>query len=121
MPTSGSPSSAPNLAPAGPPLEGVGTGFALADLDGDGTPEVVASSPDPASTDRVRVLPARAGAAPLLEGPAVEGALLAGAGGDLTGDGVDDAVLAAAISTPEGPATQLWIVTGDPRTPEGVP
>ena len=31
-----------DLSPAGPPLPGVGVGFALADLDGDGTAEVVA-------------------------------------------------------------------------------
>ncbi|WP_242361748.1 VCBS repeat-containing protein [Anaeromyxobacter sp. SG17] len=98
-----------------PVLPSVGTGFALADLDGDGVAEIVASAPTPAPPDRVRVLAARPGAAPLLESGPVEGALLAGAGGDLTGDGLDDAVLAAIVRGPGGVATELLLVTSDPR------
>jgi len=102
--------------PGGPVvLPGVGTGFALADLDGDGTPEVVASSADPSGADRLRVLPARAGAAPLLETGPLEGAVLSGAGGDLTGDGVDDAVLGAVVDGAAGAETILLLVTADPR------
>lgn len=114
----------PDLSPAAalplPPAPGergpTGTGFALADLDGDGTAEVVASSAEGAAGDRIRIL------APLVEGPVlflsppVEGAILAGGAGDLTGDGVDDAVLAAVSSPPGGtPATDLLLVTSDPR------
>jgi len=116
----------PDLTPASAPaapgeaggpivLSGVGSGFALADLDGDGTPEVVASSADPSGSDRLRVLPARAGAAPLLETGPLEGAVLSGAGGDLTGDGVDDAILGAVVDGAHGEETVLLLVTGDPR------
>jgi hypothetical protein len=96
-------------------LPSIGTGFALADLDGDGLAEIVASAPVASPPDRVRVLTARAGAAPLLESGPIDGAILSGAGGDLTGDGVDDAVLAVLVRGPEGPATDLLLVTADPR------
>lgn len=96
-------------------LPSVGTGFALADLDGDGLAEVVASAPVVAPPDRVRVLAARPGAAPLLESGPIDGLILAGAGGDLTGDGVDDAVLATLVKGAEGLATELLLVTADPR------
>jgi FG-GAP repeat protein len=101
--------------PTAPALPAVGTGFALADLDGDGVAEIVASAPTAAPPDRVRVLAARPGAAPLLETGPVEGAILAGAGGDLTGDGLDDAVLAAIVRSAGGVATELLLVTSDPR------
>ncbi len=90
-----------------------GSGFALADLDGDGTAELVASSPDPAGPERLRVLAPLAEAPLLLVSPPIPGAVLAGAGGDLTGDGVDDAVLAAVV--PGAAATELLLVTSDPR------
>ena len=90
-----------------------GSGFALADLDGDGTAELVASSPDPAGPERLRVLAPLAEAPLLLVSPPIPGAVLAGAGGDLTGDGVDDAVLAAEV--PGAAATELLLVTSDPR------
>jgi hypothetical protein len=90
-----------------------GSGFALADLDGDGVAELVASSADPAAPERIRILAPLAGAPLVLESPPVDGALLAGAGGDLTGDGLDDAVLAAVHAGPA--ATDLWLVTSDPR------
>ncbi|ABS27590.1 FG-GAP repeat protein [Anaeromyxobacter sp. Fw109-5] len=96
-------------------LASIGTGFALADLDGDGLAEVVASAPVVVPPDRVRVLPARPGAAPLLESSPIDGLILAGAGGDLTGDGVDDAVLATLVKGAEGLATELLLVTADPR------
>jgi hypothetical protein len=100
--------------PAGAPV--TGSGFALADLDGDGTAELVASSPDPSTPDRIRVLAPLARAPLLLESPPVAGAILAGAGGDLTGDGVDDAVLAAVVTGAGGEiATDLLLVTADPR------
>jgi hypothetical protein len=112
----------PGLAPAGPSLEGVGAGLALADLDGDGTAEVIASAPAPAPrqsatrADRIRILAPRAAAPLLLESGPIEGAILAGAAGDLTGDGLDDAVLAAVVATPDGgAATDLYLVTADPR------
>jgi hypothetical protein len=112
------------LGPAGQ-LEGVGAGFALADLDGDGTAELVASLATPAAPDRLRVLrlaptgrPAegaeRAGP-PAFESPPVAGLILCGAAADLTGDGHDDALLAADASGPDGPATELWLLTADVR------
>jgi hypothetical protein len=105
----------PDLAPAGEPLVGVGSGFALADLDGDGVAEVIASEPAAAAPDRLRILAPRAAAPLLLEAP-VEGLVLAGGAADLTGDGVDDAVLAAVSRADDGAAvTDLLLVTADPR------
>jgi hypothetical protein len=96
-----------------------GSGFALADLDGDGSPELVASSADPDGAERIRILAPLAPGAPLAE-TAVAGSVLAGAAGDLTGDGVDDALLAAVLAGPDGAAvTDLLLVTSDPR--EGTP
>jgi hypothetical protein len=110
----------PDLEPIGPPAPPgapvTGSGFALADLDGDGTAELVASSPDPAAPERIRVLAPLAGKPLLLESPPIAGAILAGAAGDLTGDGLDDAVLAAVIARDDGaPVTDLLLVSADPR------
>jgi hypothetical protein len=100
-------------APALPP---VGAGVALADLDGDGVAEVVASAPVTAPPDRVSVLAARAGAAaPLLVFEPIAGLVVAGAGGDLTGDGIDDALLASVAREADGSErTVLLLVTSDP-------
>jgi len=106
----------PDLQPAGPGLPGIGVGFALADLDGDGTAEVVASSAAPSAGDRVRVIAPRAERPLLLESDPMPGAILAGAGGDLTGDGVDDAVLALVSRGTDGAwTTELLLVTSDAR------
>jgi hypothetical protein len=107
----------PDLRPVAPSSAlATGSGFALADLDGDGTAELVASSADPSAPERIRVLAPLARAPLLLESAPVPGAILAGAGGDLTGDGVDDAVLAAVSAGPGGEAfTDLLLVTADPR------
>lgn len=92
-------------------LEGVGAGLALADLDGDGEPELVASDATAAGEDRIRVL--RLPGGELLHASArLPGSILAGAAADLTGDGLDDAVLAAELP---GGATELWLVSADPR------
>jgi hypothetical protein len=100
----------PDLAVVGR-LEGVGAGLALADLDGDGEPELVASDATAAAEDRIRVL--RLPGGELLHASAsLPGSILAGAAADLTGDGLDDAVLAAALP---GGATELWLVSADPR------
>lgn len=109
----------PDLSPVSPaaPADALatGSGFALADLDGDGTAELVASSQTPDPPDRVRVL-APLARAPLLAESAVAGVVLAGAGGDVTGDGVDDAVLAAVAPAADGsPETTLLLVSADPR------
>jgi hypothetical protein len=93
-----------------------GSGFALADLDADGTPELVASSPDPAAPERIRVLAPLADAPVVLASEPIAGAILAGAAGDLTGDGVDDAVLGAVVTGDDGSiSTELLLVTSDPR------
>jgi hypothetical protein len=110
----------PDLAPvrgATPlPVPASGSGFALADLDGDGTAELVASSPAPGGPDRIRVLAPLAASPVLFESAAIEGTILAAAGGDLTGDGVDDAVVAAIVTGDDGaPASELLLVTADPR------
>jgi hypothetical protein len=95
-----------------------GTAFALADLDGDGVPELVASDPAPTSSDHVRVLSLQPGAAPLLVSEPLAGELLAGAAGDLTGDGVDDAILALVGRGDAGQAeTVLLLVTSDGGSP----
>jgi hypothetical protein len=111
------------LAPAGEVAD-VGTGFALADLDGDGRSELVASRTGPGSPDGVRVLRLDAGPRPastqtataMWESPPIPGAVLSAAAWDLTGDGLDDVVLAAVQPGPDGVAgTELWLVTLDPR------
>ncbi len=101
-----------DLAPAAPDVAGVGAGFALADVDGDGEAEVVASSAAPGTVDRVRVLRPGATADTAFISAPVEGSFVAGAAADLTGDGMDDAVLAAAL--PDGRA-RLWLLTADAR------
>jgi hypothetical protein len=106
----------PELRPVAPALAGVGVGFALADLDGDGTPEVVASSPSDAPQDRIRIIAPLMARPLLLESDPIAGAIQAGAGGDVTGDGVDDAVLAAVRRGPDGAwVTDLLLVTADAR------
>ena len=95
-----------------PDVPGVGAGFALADLDGDGEPEMVASSAVPGPRDHVRVLRHGAQVAAVFESADVEGALLAGAAADVTGDGLDDAILAAALP---GGGTRLWLLSTDAR------
>ncbi|HEU4383811.1 MAG TPA: VCBS repeat-containing protein [Anaeromyxobacteraceae bacterium] len=100
----------PDLAPVGR-LEGVGAGLALADLDGDGEPELVASDAAAGIEDRVRVLRLPSGQA-VHESASLPGSILAGAAADLTGDGRDDAVLCASL--PDG-TSELWLVTADRR------
>jgi hypothetical protein len=106
----------PALEPLGPPVQAVGAGFALADLDGGGEPALVASSAEPGVQDRVRVL-RLGGSAPetTFESPLVSGSILAGAAADLTGDGLDDAIFAALVAgtAPGVSVTQLYLVTGD--------
>jgi hypothetical protein len=110
------PDLAPVARPAGAAPLATGSGFALADLDGDGTAELVASSPAAAGPDRLRVLAPLARTPLLFESAPIEGAVLAAAGGDLTGDGVDDVVVAAVGEGDDGaPASTLLLLTADPR------
>lgn len=103
-----------DLTASGSPLTGVGTGFALANLDGDGEPELVSSSAEPGADDRVRVLRLRpSGAEPIFESSPIAGTILAGAAVDFTGDGLDDALLASILPSGE---SQIWLVTTDPRS-----
>jgi hypothetical protein len=106
----------PTLQIVDSPIEGAGAGFALADLDGDGEPELVMSSAEPGAQDRLRVL-RLGGAAPemLFESAPIPGSILAGTTGDLTGDGLDDALFAAIGpgSTPGEIATELYLVSAD--------
>jgi hypothetical protein len=125
----------PDLAPVGA-VAGVGAGFALADLDGDGAAELVASQATAGGADRLRVVrpalatppagarvpddaAAAAGRAPgpviaFQSGP-IEGQFTAAAAADLTGDGLDDAILAAEVAGQDGTqATELWLLTLDP-------
>lgn len=93
----------------------VGAGSALADLDGDGTPEVVVSTPKlTVDGDEVRVmtaaaaeaLQARSGSA--LEAPVwwqgttPRGRVVVAAGGDLDGDGSDEAILGSWLADGTG-------------------
>jgi hypothetical protein len=101
--------------PAPAPLS-TGCGFALGDVDGDGAAELVASSADPSAPEVIRVVAPLSGRTLSVAAARIPGPLVAGAAGDLTGDGVDDAVLAAVVDG--GAATELLLVTSDPREPQ---
>jgi hypothetical protein len=103
----------PTLEHVLPEVAAVGVGFALADLDGDGEPELVASAARPGTSDRARVLRLYSQVVTTFESSDVEGSFVAGAAADLTGDGLDDAILAAALP---GGGTRLWILTAEART-----
>jgi len=81
------------LLPVNAPFAGAGA--ALADLDGEGTTELILSGRG-RERDRVRVFALREGALSLVwESQEVPGAFMAGASSDLDADGADEAVLAA--------------------------
>jgi hypothetical protein len=99
----------PDLAPTAPPLADAGAAVALADLDGDGAVELVASGLDVDPPDRVRVFAIEPGAAPGLrfESDDLPARLLAGAAADLDGDGRDEALLAGPAA---GGGAAIWSV-----------
>lgn len=96
-----------DLAPTAPPVPGVGAAVALADLDGDGLPEPVVSSPALRLPDRLRVLATAPGAEPAVrfESGDLPVLLLVGAAGDLDGDGRDEAYFAGPAA---GGGAALW-------------
>jgi hypothetical protein len=106
----------PSLAPTGKSVSGAGAGSVLADLDGDGTAEVVTSVPAVGPQDRVRIVAPGTERPLLFESDPLDGAILAGAAGDLTGDGADDALLALVGKAADGATvTDLLLVTSDLR------
>lgn len=104
-------------------VSGVGSGSALADLDGDGTPEVLLTSPRTiGDADQLRVVAlgaflatqARRGAAtelPELLKRTLGGRAVVAAAGDLDGDGRDEVILGVWRSDGSG---ELLLVRGTP-------
>lgn len=79
-------------------LEGVGAGSAIAELDGDGSPELITSLPATGGEDTLRIL--RAGGEVAWETKLASGRALQVAPGDVDGDGVTEVVVA--LWTDEG-------------------
>ena len=101
-----------DLTPLGAAIPSVGVGSVLADLDGDGQAELIATIGAPTTDDHIRAFRIGHGTLTPLEvgGDAVAGEVLAGATGDFDATGREVAVLAA-VSI-EG--TTLYRVGGEP-------
>jgi hypothetical protein len=101
-----------DLAPLGASVPNVGLGSVLADLDGDGQAELVATTGAPVTEEHLRAFRIGHGVLSPLEvsGDAISGEVLAGVAGDYDASGRDVAVLAA-IS---GDGTTLYRAGGEP-------
>jgi hypothetical protein len=101
-----------DLSAMGAPITNAGLGSVLADLDGDGQPEMVLTLGAPVAEDRVRAFRIGRGTlAPLdLANDQVSGAVFAGAAGDFDGSGREAAVVAAV----SGDGTALYRVGAEP-------
>jgi hypothetical protein len=92
-------------------IAGIGTEFAMVDLDGDGALELVASSARaPGTGDALTIykLAADGSAKVLRRGSALSGGIAGIAAGDFDGDGQID--IAAAVRLPGSTRSDLWIL-----------
>jgi hypothetical protein len=86
----------------------VGAAFAIADLDGDGTAELVASAYRPPGTGDLLGVRRLDDGRPLRPPATVRGGVAAIAAGDLDGDGAIDAI--AATRAPGASEVELWLL-----------
>jgi hypothetical protein len=103
----------PSAAPV--PLSGLGAGSALGDLDGDGTPELLTTSPElQPAPDVLRIFPTSGGISlsrdPLWQGPLPTGRALVVVTANLDGDASREAVVG--LTKPDG-SGELFLLRQD--------